>query len=139
MADVALLHGAVEVPIRDRVIRLPNAFLRPFVDGGVMTVWLDGCVALWPAASWRDLANRIAGLPMTADDARTFARVLFGSAEGFGSASKVELTPSLVDIARLTDRVQVVGVGDHAELWAPGRWVEVTRRPLETLALPVPV
>ena len=134
-----LLLGAMELLAVDAPIRLPDGFVPAFAAGGVLTAWLDGCLAVWPRAAWSSLAGRVLALPMTAADARTFERLLFASAVEF----ELDIVrPRLVvpgghrDLAGIAERAVLVGAGDHAELWAPDRWARVAGRRLEDLALP---
>jgi hypothetical protein len=86
MPDAPLLLGAIELLVSSDLVRLPDVFSRPFIDGGVMTIWLDGCIALWPHAAWATIAERVADLPLNAEGARSFARVLFASAVPFAGS-----------------------------------------------------
>jgi MraZ protein len=135
-----LLVGTTELLASKAPLRLPSRFLPAFAHGGVLTVWLDGCLALWPAAAWASLADRVLRLPLSVADARTFTRVLFASATELDFASgRIPLPDAHRVAAALEDRIVLVGAGDHAELWNPDRWAELTSRDLEELALPTAV
>jgi MraZ protein len=135
MPDAPLLLGTIPLVLGADPVRLPDAFLRPFVDGGVMTLWLDGCVALWPPIAWATIARRIADLPLANADARAFARVVFASAVPFGPES-VAPSPALRAAASIDDEGEavLVGAGDRAELWSRERWDAVARLRLDDLA-----
>ena len=67
-----LLLGTTELTAVERPLRLPDRFLPAFADGGVVTAWLDGCLALWPQATWSTLAGRVVSLPMSAQGGGRF-------------------------------------------------------------------
>jgi transcriptional regulator MraZ len=136
MPDAPLLLGAIDLVVGRDALRLPDSFLRPFIDGGVLTIWLDGCVALWPHASWASIAARIATLPIGIADARAFGRLVFASAVPFGASSIVVPEP-LRRAADLDGPAVLVGAGDRAELWSTGRWASMAGRPLSELAVPL--
>ena len=131
-----LLLGTTELTL-DRPLRLPDAFLPGFASGGVLTAWLDGCLALWPQATWASLAGRITALPMSQGGARTFGRLLFSSAFEFAfDAGGIRVPEAHRRLAGIDDRAVLVGAGDHAELWSPDRWADATARRLDDAELP---
>ena len=135
MAD-GLLLGTTELTV-DRPLRLPDRFLPAFSSGGVLTAWLDGCLAVWPPATWTALASRITALPMSQGGARTFGRLLFSSAVEFAfEPGGIRLPEAHRQLAGIEDRVILVGAGDHAELWSPDRWADATSRGLDDAELP---
>jgi MraZ protein len=135
MAD-GLLLGTTELTV-DRPLRLPDRFLPAFASGGVLTAWLDGCLAVWPPATWASLAGRITALPMSQGGARTFGRLLFSSAVEFAfDRGGIRLPEAHRRLAGIEDRAILVGAGDHAELWSPDRWAEASSRGLDEAELP---
>lgn len=137
---VGLLLGTMELTDLDAPLRLPDRYLPAFAAGGVLCAWLDGCLALWPQASWSELAGRIVGLPMSAPGSRTFSRLLFSSALEFPwDPSGLRLPEAHRRLAGIEDRAILVGAGDHAELWSPARWAEAASRRPEDLELPAAV
>ncbi len=139
MADGLLLGTAEPQPV-DAPLRIPDRFLPAFAAGGVLTIWLDGCLALWPARTWASLSGRVLGLPIGAAEGRAFSRLLFSSGVDVDLfAGPLVVPPGHRRAADLVDRVVIVGAGDHAELWSPERWEAVAARHLDDLALPVAV
>jgi MraZ protein len=136
----ALLLGTTELASVDGPLQLPDRFLSAFADGGYLTLWLDGCLALWPRAAWSSLADRVLALPMSAGDARAFRRMLFASAIEFEADRGRVVVPEdhrrRVDI---TAGAVLVGAGDHAELWDPARWARLADQGLDALQLPTAV
>jgi MraZ protein len=131
----AALLGSVDVTLTDGLLRLPEAFAASFVGGLVVTVWLDGCVALWPRAAWERLTARLADLPVADGRARAFARLLFSSAVALEPGRRsVRLSDEHRRSAELDGRGVLVGAGDHVEVWSPARWAEQSDRRLDEFA-----
>ncbi len=135
---VDLLLGTLELLSADRPFDLPERFAPLFAAGGIATIWLDGCLALWPSPSWARIAERLLELPLASSDARTFRRLVFGSAVEMAWGRPVTLPVGLLGAAGIEDRGVLVGAGDHAELWSPPRWADVSNRAIPDLALPIP-
>ncbi len=135
-----VLLGTVELQPADAPLQLPERFLPAFAGGGVLSAWLDGCLALWPLAAWSALVDRIMTLPLSVADARSFNRLLFASAVEFDfNRGTVTVPAEQRAMAGLGERVLLVGAGDHAELWDPARWATQAGRRLEDLDLPAAV
>ena len=60
--------GRVAIPIR---------FRAPLGEGAMLARWVDGCAAIFPKASFEDLADKVARLPISDERARAFSRFLF--------------------------------------------------------------
>lgn len=111
-------------------LAVPVRFRAELAQGGQVSKWIDGCVALHPRAEWEALATQIAALPFTDANARTLRRHLFGSAfevklDGQG---RFVLPPPLREAAGLESEVVVVGALNRLELWSPERWSSYSER-----------
>jgi MraZ protein len=134
LPDAPLLLGTIPLVLGADPLRLPDPFLRPFVDGGVMTVWLDGCLALWPPVAWATIAQRIGELPLASADARAFGRLVVRARHvSFAPDRLVPWKRSAPRPPSTVDAV-LVGAGDRAELWSRERWDAVARLRLDDLA-----
>ena len=94
-------------------------------QGATLARWLDGCLAIFPADTWEDLAAKIQGLPTTNAAARQFGRFMSsGAVEVELDRQGRVLVPSyLREYAGLTNsEVVVVGALNRLEIWAPTRW-----------------
>jgi transcriptional regulator MraZ len=113
--------GRIAVPARFRAQLAGQAFV---------TRWIDACLAIFPRDAWDVLAARVAGLPVTDANARTFSRFVFSGAfeveiDGQG---RVLVPANLREFADLKAEAVVVGSRDHVELWSPARWAEYSDR-----------
>lgn len=109
-------RGRVAVPVR---------FRPRLAQGATLARWLDGCLAIFPADEWSDLADKLGRLPVTNARAREFARFMSsGAVEAELDRQGRLLVPSyLRDYAALeAGEVVVVGALSRLELWSPDRW-----------------
>jgi len=112
-------------------LAIPAKFRSQLSSGAFVSRWIDGCLAIHTRAGWEALEERVSGLPITDARARLFQRQIFaGAIEAEIDRQGRVLVPSyLRDEAGLAGEAVVVGVRDHAEIWAPERWAEY-RRPM---------
>jgi MraZ protein len=111
-------------------IAIPARFRVELAQGAHVTKWIDGCLALFPRAEWEILAERTAGLPVTNPDARTFRRLLFGSAFEVepDRQGRFVLPSALREFAGLGADVVIVGLRNHLELWSPQQWDQYSQQ-----------
>jgi MraZ protein len=110
-------------------IAVPARFRVQLEGGAVISRWIDGCLAIHSRSGWDALATRVAGLPITDSAARLFQRQIFaGALEAELDRQGRVLVPAYLreETGLATDAV-VVGVRDHAEIWAPVRWADYRR------------
>jgi MraZ protein len=112
-------------------LAIPSRFRGQLADGAFVSRWIDGCLAIHTRSDWDALEARVAGLALTDARARLFQRQIFGGAieAEIDRQGRILLPAFLRDEAGLAGEAVVVGVRDHAEIWAPARWAEY-RRPM---------
>lgn len=113
-------------------LAVPARFRAQLDGGAVVARWLDTCLAIFPRTAWEDLATKVAALPITDPNARTFQRYVFAGAfeTDLDRQGRILVPQPLRSFAQLEGEAVVVGSMNHAEVWAPGRW-EAYRRGLE--------
>lgn len=88
----------------------------------VVTRGLDNCLALYPAAEWRSLEDKLCALPMSrARDLQRFFLSAAYDAE-LDAQGRVLLPAGLREYAGLSKDVTIVGTAGHAEIWDTARW-----------------
>lgn len=107
---------------KGRVI-LPVKFRPFFVQGGYLSQYDEGCIALWPP---EDFDRKLEAVQRAAEDGdqreRNLARVLAGSStevEIDPKTGRLLIPPFLRNWAQLTTEVLIVGAIDRVELWNP--------------------
>lgn len=108
-------------------LTLPAKFRESFVDGGVVTRGLDGCLYLFAKQQWEDLVSgRFSEFDPLLEETRLMNRYFFsGAAEAEpDKQGRINVPPALIDHARLGREVVVAGVHDHLEIWDRAAWRE---------------
>ena len=113
-------------------LAVPSRFRAQLDAGLVVSRWLDSCLAIHTKTGWDALADKVATLPITDENARRFSRFIFAGATEMtlDGQGRVLIPGYLREMAGLTSEAVVVGSRDHAEIWAPATW-ETYRRQLE--------
>ncbi len=89
-----------------------------------LTRGFDGCVFLHHPDGWRDIRDQARQYSSMDGTALDFRRVFFSSlAEAKPDRQgRMPVAQHLRDLAGIEREAVLVGVGDHMELWDPGRW-----------------
>jgi transcriptional regulator MraZ len=106
-------------------IAVPARFRAQLAGEIVVAQWLDSCLAIFPGSSWQTaVSDRISGLPITDPNTRLLQRRLFAGAleTELDRQGRVLLPQSLRSWAGLGAEAMVLGLQNHAEIWAPDRW-----------------
>lgn len=100
-------------------------FRARLAEGATLARWLDGCLAVFPAEEWGELAGKLRALPLTNPRAREFARFMSSGAVDVELDRQGRLlVPSyLREYAGIEiGEVVVVGALNRLEIWAPSAW-----------------
>lgn len=113
-------------------IAVPARFRTQLAGGLVVAQWLDSCLGIFPGQAWQELAAKVGSLPITDANARLLQRRLFAGAfeTELDGQGRVLVPQGLRSWAGLEGEALVLGMRDHAEIWAPARWDDY-RRALE--------
>jgi MraZ protein len=93
-------------------------------DRVVLTLWPDGCVALWSGQGWRDLEAMLLEQRRMDPNARSVVRAIAASAHSdtVDRQGRITVPLHLREWSGVTKEVVVTGALDHGELWSPERW-----------------
>jgi MraZ protein len=117
--------GEYRVSVDDKGrIAVPVRFRPEFDTGGLVSKWLDGCLALHPRAAWESVAARVDPLPLTDARGRELQRFLYGTAFEIelDKQGRMVVPAVLRTFAKLGDQAVMVGSRNHLELWSPTAW-----------------
>ncbi len=105
-------------------LTLPAKYRDVLAAGVVISRWFDGCLAIYPIATWAELVRKLSLLPVADSKARNFRRfILSGAADDVpDSAGRILIPPYLRDYAHLNGNVIVAGNGPYLEVWNADRW-----------------
>jgi MraZ protein len=93
-------------------------------DRAVLTLWPDGCIAMWSGDGWRELERRLLEQRRSDPNARSVVRSIAASAhqDDVDRQGRVTVPPHLREWAGVSRDVVVTGALDHGEIWSPERW-----------------
>ncbi|WP_291425824.1 division/cell wall cluster transcriptional repressor MraZ [Deinococcus sp.] len=113
---------------KGRVV-MPPPFREFVEDGMILTRGMEGCLYVFPLASWKRVEEQLEGLPLTDAESRSFVRFFYSGASKtrLDNQSRVSVPQTLRDFAQLQGDVIVAGAPGRLELWSPVRWEAVIR------------
>lgn len=111
-------------------LAIPTRLRAQLAEGGQVSAWMDGCVALHPNSEWEKLTAQVESLPFTDTRSRKLRRLLYGSAfeVKLDRQGRFVLPPKLREVADIETEVVLVGAGNRIELWSPERWSEFSEQ-----------
>lgn len=130
-----MLRGSHSAKIDDKGrLKLPTAF-RPLLaaesDSELFVTSVTGdSVLVYPMAAWMALEGRLAEMPGTHPARAKFvARVnYFGQVGQVDTQGRIVIQPRLREAAGMKGEVDVIGNGDHVEVWNHERLVAKLQR-----------
>jgi len=107
---------------------VPAKFREQLGDTFVLTRGMDGCLFGYALTEWDALQAKIAQLPLTKKDARTFTRFLYAAAVEctVDKQGRINIPTPLINHAALEKACVLVGVSDRIEVWSDARWQAFT-------------
>ncbi|MCC6618714.1 MAG: division/cell wall cluster transcriptional repressor MraZ [Chloroflexi bacterium] len=122
----SFLTGEFRHALDDRGrIAVPVRFRPRLAQGATLSRWLDGCLAIFPAETWEELAVKLQGLPTTNAAARQFGRFMSSGAVEveLDRQGRVLVPGYLREYAGLNGgEVVVVGALNRLEIWSADKW-----------------
>jgi MraZ protein len=129
MGLTVLLTGTFHRTLDDKLrLALPKSLRDALGDATDRPVFLapgsDGSLALFPEASFEQLAQRLAAASPAAMEVREYRRMFYARATRaeLDRQGRLRLPQELADFAGLVRDVVLLGVQDHVELWDRDRW-----------------
>ncbi len=100
-------------------VSVPKKFRQGLKQGSVITKGLDGCLFIFPAEYWQELAQKIKSLPFSQKTARDFTRLMTYNAAPleFDQLGRTKFPEALAKHAHLTKEVVFVGALTRIEVW----------------------
>ncbi|MFI5387573.1 MAG: division/cell wall cluster transcriptional repressor MraZ [Fimbriimonadales bacterium] len=86
-----------------------------------MAVGEVGCLVAFPEEAWRNKVNEMLGYDSLNQGRQQYTRLFLGYADDelkFDQQGRVVVPQKLRELAKLTDKVLLVGCGDRLEIWA---------------------
>ena len=117
---------------------LPAKHREQLANGLVIAPFHDGCLAVYPLATFEQKAEEINNLPVSITKVRAYQRQMASEAsfEKPDKQGRVHIAPHLRAYAGLEGQIMVRGALNRLELWDPARWAareEEEKRLYETM------
>lgn len=105
-------------------LSIPAKFRASLSEGCVVTRGLDHCLWIYSIAEWEKLAGKIAELPLTQKNARSFSRLMLSGATDskLDRAGRIILPGYLKEYAGIKTKAVVAGVFNRIEVWPEDTW-----------------
>lgn len=109
-------------------LSVPKKFRSELATGAILSQGLDGCLFLYPKATWQLLIDKLATLPLTRSDARSFTRSLsFGAVEvETDRLGRILIPEYLKTFAGLKSDCIVAGAIERVEIWDKSKFSSYT-------------
>jgi len=105
-------------------LALPVKFREELGRSVVVTRGLDACLFVYTQGEWKELADRLAKLPLAKANTRAFARLMLAGAMELevDKQGRVMLPDYLRTYSSLKKKVVVAGLLNRLELWDEATW-----------------
>ncbi len=105
-------------------LAIPANFRQSFKQGAVITRGLDNCLFVYTKSDWQNLVKKIAELPLSQANARSFSRMmLMGAMQAkLDKMGRILIPDYLKEYAGLGKKVVVGGVYNRLEIWDEKKW-----------------
>ncbi len=131
--DLKPLMGTDEATIDDKGRILVSKKKRDRLgEGFVVAFSAVGCLAAYPEARWNHKLDEIFSHESINYGREQYSRLVLGLADDelkFDSQGRVVIPQKLRDLAKLKDKVMLVGCGDRLEIWSKPEWEEYNLTP----------
>lgn len=103
---------------------MPAPFREELGAEVVASIGFDRCVSVYSIPRWNELLEKFQRLSFSKGKSRDFLRILLATAHQvpIDGSGRVLIVPTLRDHGKLQQEVNVVGVGDHLEIWDRETW-----------------
>ena len=109
--------GRLAVPVKFRV---------DLAKGAVVTKGLDNSLFLYTLEEWKNLAVKLASLPISQSNTRAFSRLMLAGAMDveIDKQGRIVIPEYLRKFAKLSKKAVIVGLYTRLEIWNEDEWEE---------------
>ena len=91
-----------------------------------------GCLVAYPESVWQRMLAEIFRYDSINQGREQYTRLMLGTAEDelkFDQQGRVVVPQKLRDLAKLNDKILLIGCGDRLEIWARSEWEQYNEYP----------
>lgn len=107
-------------------VSLPAKFRKELGGEVVLAKGFDNCLYVYSTAEWERVAGKLSQLSMGQSDTRNLNRFMFSGADliEVDSLGRILISDFLKDYAGIKEKVVIIGVHSHVEVWNEDKWNE---------------
>jgi MraZ protein len=120
-----MLIGEYKYNLDDKKrLTMPSKFRTILGKKAIVTKGIDGCLFMYSEKAWKELAEKIAKLPFSQSNARSFSRIMLAGAMDvlIDSNGRILIPDYLKEYAGLDKKVVVAGLYNRIEVWDEDKW-----------------
>src|SRR5581483_11876309 len=105
-------------------LALPAKFRNELGTVVVVTKGVENCLVVYPQKEWEIMSQKLANLPLSQGEARSFARHLLASATEveLDRLGRILIPDYLKEYSALQKEVIVCGLSNRLEVWDKEKW-----------------
>lgn len=106
-------------------VTIPSKFRDELGDICVVTRGFDGCLEIYSPSHWEERVEILLNATKQPENLRKLKRQIFSKSLTceYDKQGRILISQELRTLAELNDKVMVVGIGDHIELWNHDNWI----------------
>jgi MraZ protein len=114
--------GRVVLPKKIRELLKGNTF--------ILTKGFNFCLAGYDREVWEQKASELLNASLLEDQNIEKRRFIFSSTSylEIDDQGRFVISKNMLNYAKLTNKVLIIGVGDHFELWNPEKWEKYSKQ-----------
>ncbi len=103
---------------------IPAKFRKDLAKGAVVTRGIDHSLFLYTMTEWKELAEKLARLPISQKNSRAFARLMLAGAMDvtIDGQGRIVIPDYLREYASCKKEVVIVGLYNRLEIWDKQTW-----------------
>ncbi len=105
-------------------LALPAKFRKELGRSLIVTRGVDNCLVVYTEKEWKKIAEKLAALPESRPEARTYRRLILAGAMlvSVDKLGRILVPENLKDYAGLKKKVVVCGLFNRLEIWDSDNW-----------------
>ena len=132
-SDLQILGGTDEATVDDKGRLLVQKKKRDALGASFTIAQAEvGCLVAYPITTWHEIYNDVKKVPSINVGRQQYVRLTIGNSESdlnFDSQGRVVIPQKLRDLAKIKDKVVLIGAMDRMEIWAKAEYEKYLQNP----------
>jgi len=110
-------------------LALPVKFRGELGTKVIVTKGVENCLVVYTEKEWEVMSQKLANLPISQQEARSFARHLLASAMevALDKLGRILIPDYLKNYAQLKKNVTICGISNRLEIWDEQKWEDYSK------------